>query len=407
LRPADVPGAVEWLGFGSQLARQLFWVGADRLFGPALVRLDGIPRSAGDLDAAWLTRALGATAPGTVVTCVESLGADSGTTTRERLRITVEGGGRGSSTRENLFVKRTPVHPVSRVFTTLLDLGRSEVDFYRLLGSGVPVRIPHVYWARRSARGGRFLMLMEDLGASGCQLPTASGGLDQRRARGVVAALARLHAAFWESPRFESDLAWLRSYENRPGRVFEWWLSARSDGPALAKFGALVPAAVRAQTHRIHAGRPLLEAHWARAPRTLIHGDPHAGNLFFDGDEVGLFDWQVVQVGPGLRDVSYFLVSSLDTEFRRTHERELLEHYLAVLAECGVSGLQMTDAWDQYRLFALYVWIAVAVAAAAATLQSREIVARAVARAGHALQDLAAFEALEALAEPRRRRGAP
>ena len=63
--------------------------------------------------------------------------------------------------------------------------------------------------------------------------------------------------------------------------------------------------------------RLALEALWARPPLTLIHGDAHAGNLFFDGPEVGFLDWQVVQRGQGMRDVSYFLGNSLSVQTRR------------------------------------------------------------------------------------------
>jgi len=158
------------------------------------------------------------------------------------------------------------------------------------------------------------VLLLEDLAASGCRFSGGSTPVSLAEARAVVTALGRLHAAFWESPRFAGDLAWLRSSANNPHRRLEWWLSARSNGPALAKFRDLVPAEIRANAHRIHARRTLLEAHWARAPKTLIHGDPHAGNLYFDDGEAGFFDWQVVQVGPGLRDVSYFLVNSLGAD---------------------------------------------------------------------------------------------
>ena len=399
MRRPVAPGAMERLGFATRLIGELLWLGFDLLFGRALSRLDGVPRSVSVVDAAWLTSVLAASAPGTVVTKVEVLGKHSGTTSRARLRVGRDAGDRTPTHCRSLFLKLTPASSASRLFTTLLQLGASEVDFYRHLGSGFPIRIPRVHCARRAPRGGRFVLLMEDLEASGCRFPSGSSSIDASGAREVVATLARLHAAFWESPRFSDDLAWLTSYENNPRRTLEWWLSARSDGPALAKFGELVPESVRSKTRRIHANRPLLEAHWARAPRTLIHGDPHAGNLFFDGDEAGLFDWQVVQIGPGLRDVSYFLVNSLDTDLRRTHERALIEHYLVVLAEGGVSGLQISEAWNQYRLFSLYAWIAAAVTAAAATLQSRAVIERAVARTGQALQDLAAFKALDALTD--------
>jgi hypothetical protein len=102
-------------------------------------------------------------------------------------------------------------------------------------------------------------------------------------------------------------------------------------------------------------------------------------------------------VGPGLRDVSYFLVNSVDTELRRRHEGELLALYLATLSEGGVRGLEFADAWEGHRLFALYTWIAISVTAATSGLQARGIVRRAIERTGAALQDLGSFDALDTL----------
>lgn len=385
------------LGLLPALAGPLFRIAVDRLAGDRRPREDGVPAKAEAVDADWLTAALQERAPGAVVTRVDSLGGHSGTTTRERLRLTTDVGGHSAGLPETLFLKITPAQFGPRVFTTLLGLGASEVSFYHTLGEAFPVRIPRVYCARQEPRVGRFVLLLEDLEASGCRFPRFTDPLDLEGARAVVTVLARLHAAFWESPRLRGELAWLRSPENDPQRGLAWWISARSNRPALASFGDVVPEAVRARTHRIHERRALLELHWARAARTLIHGDPHAGNLFFDGDEAGLFDWQVVQAGPGLRDVSYFLVNSLDTSVRRAHERELLEHYREILAAHGVAAPVSAEIWEEYRLFALYTWIAVSVTAAAAGLQSREVVRRAVERTGLALADLDSFGALDRL----------
>jgi hypothetical protein len=389
---------VDALAATSRLAGQLFWIAFDRLAGRRLSRKDGVPVAPAGVDAAWLTEALQSVAPGALVTRVERMDGDSGTTRRERIRLATDDGGRRAGLPDTMFLKITPTVLSTRLFTSLLGLGASEVDFYRVLGGALPVKAPRVFCARRARRGGRFVLLLEDLAASGCRFTSSANPISLAEARAVVTALGRLHAAFWESPRFADDLAWLRSAENNPHRRLEWWISARSNGPALARFGDCVPQEIRENAHRIHEHRPLLEAHWARAPRTLIHGDPHAGNLYFDGDEVGFFDWQVVQVGAGLRDVSYFLVNSVDTDLRRAHEGELLELYLATLAEDGVGELDFAHAWEQHRLFALYTWIAVSVTAATADLQDRRIVRRAIERTGSALQDLESLDALAALA---------
>jgi len=374
----------------------LLQIGIERLAGPLLSRRDGVPLSVDHVDAEWVGAALQPAFPGAVVAGVERIGGHSGTTTRETLQIAA-GAKTAAGLPQTLFLKITPAKLATRLFTTLLGLGASEVAFYRSLGGRLPIRAPRVYCARSARRGGRFVLLLEDLAAAGARFTNSANPVSLDEARAVVTTLGRLHAAFWESPELGAELAWLRSPESNPNRGFEWWLSARSNEPAMKRFGDAVPAVVRENAHRIHEARPLLEAHWAEQPRTLIHGDPHSGNLFFEDGEVGFFDWQVVQAGPGLRDVSYFLLNSVDTELRRVHERALLEHYLGVLAENGVAAPDVAAAWEEHRLFALYAWIAISVTAATAGLQDRKIVERAIERVGHAVEDLDSLTALEAL----------
>ena len=140
--------------------------------------------------------------------------------------------------------------------------------------------------------------------------------------------------------------------------------------------------------------RLALEALWTRPPLTLIHGDAHVGNLFFDGPEVGFLDWQVVQRGQGMRDVGYFLANSLAVETRREHDEALIRVYLAALAEAGVPPVPFSVAWEQYRLHALYAWIAAVVTAAAATLQGEAIVRAGLERSSAAVMDLDSLGAL-------------
>jgi len=388
-------GPVGWI---ARLVRVLVGVLADRLVGRLRSRRDGVPVAVEDVNAEWLTEALQATHPGARVERVERLGGHEGTTARERLAI-VGGVEESPGLPRTLFLKTAPRPLATRLFTTLFDLGAAEVDFYASFGESFPIRIPRAHCARRAGAGGRFVLLLEDLEASGCRFTTAEQPRTLAEARAVVETLAHLHAAFWESPRFSEDLAWLRSPGSNPEIGLEWWISARSNEPALARFGDCVSPEVRRNAHRIHDHRPLLESHWARLPRTLIHGDPHAGNLYFAGDEVGFFDWQVVQAGPGLRDVGYFLVNSVETDLRRRHERELLAHYAGVLRAHNVPSATEEAMWEEYRLFALYTWIAISVTGAAPGLQPREVVRRAFARTGAALDDLGSFEALDALVQ--------
>jgi aminoglycoside phosphotransferase (APT) family kinase protein len=355
-----------------------------------------IPRHVRDVTPAWLTRALEPVAEGVVVSHVAVQGLEAGTTSRARLTLRYEGGARADLP-ESMFVKLAPRDLKTRLFVAALGLGRSEVAFYQSARQGLPVRAPEVYHAAAARRGARFVLLLEDLLARGCRFADVTRPADVTRAREVMKALAKLHAAHWESPRLSRDLAWLggapRGARFQLGRL----LSRVSARPAFARYTELVPAELKDAAPFVSRHRLDLEAAWSRPPLTLIHGDAHLGNLFFDGEQVGFLDWQVVQRGQGMRDVSYFLGNSLAVETRRAHGEELIRVYLAALAEAGGQPVPFSVAWEQHRLHALYTWISAVVTAAAATLQREAIVRAGLERSSAAVMDLDSLGALREL----------
>jgi aminoglycoside phosphotransferase (APT) family kinase protein len=356
----------------------------------------GIPGAAAGVTAGWLTSALAGRFPGVLVRRVHTLAADAGTTQRARLAVTYDDLGRGDAPPESMFVKLAPADLRTRLFVNMLRLGSTEARFYRVLARDVPVDVARVFHVG-SGRAGRFVLVLEDLAARGVRFADVSQPLTLETARLVMRALARLHAAFWESARFQDDLAWLeRGHHDATYRIGRL-LSAVAVKPMLARFGDLVPAALRAAAGQIAEARDRLEAAWARPPCTVIHGDAHAGNLYYPPGGVGFLDWQVVQRGQGMRDVTYFLVHSLSTELRREREGELIDLYRATLGDHGIVPPHAEAAREQYRLHALYAWIAAAVTSTAATLQSEAIVRTGLARSSTAVVDLDSLAALKYL----------
>ncbi len=101
---------------------------------------------------------------------------------------------------------------------------------------------------------------------------------------------------------------------------------------------------------------------WQEGVGTLVHGDSHMGNLFVDprssgGDRTGFLDWAVLCGAPGMRDVAYTLCNSVPDDVRASIERSLVDRYCELLATHGVD-LDRGTAWDQYRLHAVYSWVA-------------------------------------------------
>ena len=90
-----------------------------------------------------------------------------------------------------------------------------------------------------------------------------------------------------------------------------------------------------------------------------------------------------------MRDVAYFLCTSLPTELRRQEERDLLERYREGLAAAGQALPPFDDTWRDYRRFALIAWVAATTTAAAGSrMQPIEIGMRAMARTNDAVRDL-------------------
>jgi Ser/Thr protein kinase RdoA (MazF antagonist) len=265
----------------------------------------------------------------------------------------------------------------------------------------VPVRVPRIHAVESVGDGRYFALLLEDVASPGVRFSTVGDRVELEDARRVVGALAALHAAFWESPRFEGDLAWVPCRENRRGQMaWERFVTGQMIALARRRYGGEFDTSFEDVAALCSDERDRLERMWATGPRTLVHGDCHVGNLFFEPEAVGFLDWQICARAPGMRDVSYFLCNSFPSQLRAQHERELIEGYLGELRKLGVAAPGFEEAWSQHRLFALYTWIAAAfTAAAGGALQPPEIGLAGLRRATRAvgeLQSVAHVRELEA-----------
>jgi len=309
-----------------------------------------LPLDVADLTPEWFSAALERD-----VDEARLLDRSSGTTGRAQVALSGE-----PSVPATVFVKLAPFDERQRAFVTSVGMGVAEARFYRDLAAEVPVRVPGVWFAETD--GDRYVMVLEDLVASGCRFPHPTDDDIAWRARDIVEQLAALHAQFWESPRFEAggDLA---------------WLSAKGTGGAgggskfvrmaVDSLGDRMPEAFHRLSDIYLARHDDIARLWNSGPRTFVHGDPHMGNLFVDtaaGDRTGFLDWAVIGRSPGLRDVAYVLCNSVPAEIRARDERGLVARYCDLVSASGVE-IDREDAWQQYRLFAVYSWVSAAATA--------------------------------------------
>lgn len=337
-----------------------------------------IPETLDEITKDWLSAAMQEISPGIKAIAVEVIDAHSGTTGRARLKVSWEGGDLPA----HIFAKFPPTDEFQRMLSIDTGMGMREAHFYQTLAKDVPVRVPRPLLSKFRDDGQAYIMLIEDLATAGCDFPDVGSSADINVARNIVGGLAKIHAAFWESPRFQTDLSWIE-----PPMHSEFGPQLVAGG--VSNFGASQPEAFH-QVADIYVNHGDAVAHlMEQGPTTLLHGDSHMGNLFLDKQDVGFLDWACVSKGPSLRDFAYFLCASVDTELRRAEQQSLLKHYIDVLASNGGPSMSFDAAWRDYRRFVTAGWIAaVATLSVGAGMQSIEVGERAVARANAAVEDL-------------------
>jgi len=193
--------------------------------------------------------------------------------------------------------RRPPATPGS--IPAALKIFESEVRFYREIAPVVGVRVPACYQAEETADG--TLLVLEDLSAWEPGAAPAAG----------AAALRSLHDR-WVG-RAHLEWPWLRPLGAAVDLVAqlydETWprLAARQDlSEPVRAYGKRLVGKVEEAEGQI-AGAGVL---------TLIHGDASAQNLRTGSDgEIAFLDWEDVSAAPGVLDLAWFLMSSVEPEW--------------------------------------------------------------------------------------------
>lgn len=239
----------------------------------------------------------------------------------------------------------------SRGTALALRLYLREVNFYRVIARQAAIRTPRVLASSFNHATHDFFLIFEDLAPArpGDQL----NGCGPEDAATAMREIAGLHAPFWNDRRLAA-LDWL----GLPAPAAEAIAAAV---PAVhAAFrerydGALEPDIMEAVDRTAALGPVLMRDR--TTPPTVRHGDYRLDNLLFDigggSAPQATLDWQTVDSGCGVLDVSYFLGASLRSAARRAHERDLVAIYHAALTEGGVRDYDAAQCWRDYRRHAV------------------------------------------------------
>jgi len=303
-----------------------------------------IPQGVDELSASWLQAVMGVAVSRV---CLEA--ADSGTT--GRAVITVEYA-EATPLPERLFVKLPPADPQQRAFVRATGMGVREARFYRELAADMPVRVPRCFFSDWDQGGERYIMLLEYLPDAGCTFRNASTRGSPVYLRQMLAELARLHGQYWLAPAFSGTLQWVEP-------IFQHAITRQLLPLALQRHAAAMPPLFVELAELYLAEEDAIQKLWRRGEHTLIHGDVHDGNLFYDtrADAPGLLDWALLAKGPPMRDVGYFLAGTLAPHEQQAGSKQLLDFYRRQLLATGVAAPDLATLQREYAIQAAYPWL--------------------------------------------------
>jgi aminoglycoside/choline kinase family phosphotransferase len=286
---------------------------------------------------------------GVEVAAVREIGRSASTNLHLRLGLdfTHQAGAPAS-----VFAKLPPQDPSHRQAIGAAAMGAREANFYASIAPSLSLRVPDAY-VTRIGEDGSFLLLLEDLGVDAFRVSDGTWAVPGELAPRALEELAELHVAFEDPAVQRARAPWAA-----PGPP-----SDRT--PMLTKLREVITDhADELSDAYVTVGHLYVEHHaeldaiWNDGIPTFLHGDPHIGNLFLDGDRVGFLDWGMATIGSPLKDVSYFLTMGVEPEDRRRLQRELLQHYLDVRKALGGTPISFDDAWAAHRVLAGYNVIA-------------------------------------------------
>jgi len=308
------------------------------------------------LDPVWLSGALDDIDERDRIVAVEEVDASQTLAQKVRFRVTVEGPDGTRRTRAYCVKAHLDGSPGA----DLLSEGR----FYGELAPQLDVRMPRAYFTAVDDDAQQAMIIMDDVVANGGHFLNAHTPYSPDTARDTLSQLARLHAATWGCADV-ADLPWLSPRITGMADIFplDALQALLDDGrgpdvaPELRSAANVAEAMRRTGAHEITC---------------VIHADPHSGNSYVDAEGRACWlDWQIVQRGNWATDISYHLATVLDVATRRTHEVELLRHYLRELEALGAPAPEWDDAWEQYTLsfsYGYFLWVITRISSRAVVL---------------------------------------
>ncbi|MCK8683279.1 phosphotransferase family protein [Pseudomonas umsongensis] len=326
-----------------------------------------IPTRLDQVDATWLSHVLSLRHPGVQVTHVQVSDFLGYKPNKARLHLRYNTVGEHAGLPASMIVKggfkRTP----SGEELSGLDIGLElELQAYQELVPHLNARTPDCFYVHFDPRQYDGVMLIEDLDPSGATFLKHRNCLALHEAEAFIDAMAQLHAPWLDGVAFAEGTQFgpQSPLNERTERLQREYLDQmvhpqRWDALMALPRGAALPRQLQ-DPQRLAAALQCMKALHRNCAQTLVHGDEHLGNLYFDAQgNAGFIDW-CARRQPWVVGFTYFLLSCLDALDRRAWERPLLQRYLVGLEACGAQAPSFDEAWLLHRstcVFPLLTWV--------------------------------------------------
>lgn len=263
-----------------------------------------------------------------------------------RFEITYDPPGAGPA---SLVGKFASEDEASREFGRQSGQYRNEIRFYQELANDLTITVPTPVYAALADNETDFVLLMQDL--TPARVVDQLEGCSPDEAALVVEQQGALHGSSWGSAKL-ADTEWLGGTVTGWEGITDGFGQTITDFPEEFGHGDDVQEAAKLVELADNWKRVLTNA------QCLWHNDLRADNVLFDarGGEIpiAVLDWQGVTYGYGVIDLAYFSATSLTTQDRRAHERDLVATYHKSLVAQGVEGYSEEQCWEDYRMLAVH-----------------------------------------------------
>lgn len=202
-------------------------------------------------------------------------------------------------------------------------------------------------------------------------------------------AIAKIHGIFWRRrDLFLTDCCggtqqqWLRgqqwvqrkdreSWEASQGLIRDIWSGLHGKVDEVLDWDPLLKSIVDKAVHGISWDAQMERLDECKTPWTLVHGDFWPGNVLWminqdpnvasSSSKIKIIDWEMCGIGSGPQDLGQYILSNMEPDVRREHERDLVRAYydelLRNVRENDRESITWDYVWDEYRIGGLERWL--------------------------------------------------